>query len=288
MNLNKNNIVLQCSKLKKTYVLNEGQKKRIEVLQDITFNLYENEFLTILGPNGCGKTTIFKIILGIEKADEGEINFLLSGNRNNLSIGYVPQQILLLPWYSVWENLLIPFKVRGLKINKEVKKLLENLLELWGLEKYLDFYPHQLSGGITQIVSVIRGLITTEQLLLMDEPFSSVDQPTKIELTEYVKSQFEQYETNRTYMENLSKLQEALGIVKKQTKKKVSVLYITHDIEEAISLSDRIIVLSNKPAKIKEMIVLQFETNDPIERRKSEKFSKYFSEIWDLYVERKR
>lgn len=182
------------------------------LLKDISLSLKKGEFLSIVGSSGCGKSTIIKLVAGIEKADSGTIK--------SKSIGYMPQKDLLLPWRTVLDNILLPVEIskQNLKIEKE--KALKYLKKL-KLDEYQNSFPNELSGGMRQRVSFLRTLFTQGEILLLDEPFSALDMITKEQLQKW--------------------LLEILNDFKK------SVIFITHDINEAIFLSDRILVCKNSP-----------------------------------------
>lgn len=184
----------------------------IPLLKDISFSLEKNEFLSIVGSSGCGKSTIIKLIAGIEKADKGKIKGLITG--------YMPQRDLLLPWRTVLENIMLPVELNK-KDKEEGKKKAVAYLEKLHLAEYKDKLPHELSGGMRQRVSFLRTLLTEADILLLDEPFSALDAITKEYLQKWL-----------------------LDTLKEFNK---SIIFITHDINEALFLSDRILVCKDKP-----------------------------------------
>lgn len=184
----------------------------IPLLKDISFSLEKNEFLSIVGSSGCGKSTIIKLIAGIEKADKGKIK--------GLTTGYMPQRDLLLPWRTVLENIMLPVELKK-KDKEEGKKKAVAYLEKLHLAEYKDKLPHELSGGMRQRVSFLRTLLTEADILLLDEPFSALDAITKEYLQKWL-----------------------LDTLKEFNK---SIIFITHDINEALFLSDRILVCKDKP-----------------------------------------
>ncbi len=184
----------------------------IPLLKDISFSLEKNEFLSIVGSSGCGKSTIIKLIAGIEKADKGKIK--------GLTTGYMPQRDLLLPWRTVLENIMLPVELKK-KDKEEGKKKAIAYLEKLHLAEYKDKLPHELSGGMRQRVSFLRTLLTEADILLLDEPFSALDAITKEYLQKWL-----------------------LDTLKEFNK---SIIFITHDINEALFLSDRILVCKDKP-----------------------------------------
>lgn len=195
--------------LKDIYFSYEDSKSLIE---NISFSLEKNEFLSIVGSSGCGKSTIIKLIAGIEKAVKGTI----SGKKT----GYMPQKDLLLPWRTVLENIILPYEINR-KNKKEAVKKAVGYLKKVDLEDYKDKLPQELSGGMKQRVSFLRTLLTDGDILLLDEPFSALDAITK----EYLQ---------KWLLETLKKFDK-------------SVIFITHDINEALFLSDRILVCKDKP-----------------------------------------
>lgn len=219
----------------KKYV-NGGQE--LIVLQDLSFNVFPQEFLCILGPSGCGKTTLLRIIAGLEPDYQGTVT--LEGepiNGPGLDRGMVFQEHRLLPWLTVTENL--EFALQENK-NGGKRELIRSYVELVGLSGFEDAYPSQLSGGMAQRVAIARALINRPKLLLMDEPFGALDALTRLRMQ-----------------------QEILRIWEKE---KTTVLLVTHDIEEAVYLGDRIIVLSPRPGTVKRIV----EVNIPRPRNRSE------------------
>ncbi len=197
------------------------------LIDNISFSLEKNEFLSIVGSSGCGKSTIIKLIAGIEKA--------YTGNISGLSTGYMPQKDLLLPWRTVLENILLPVELNK-KSLAEGKEKAEEYLKKLNLYEYKDKLPHELSGGMRQRVSFLRTLLTEADILLLDEPFSALDAITKEYLQKWL-----------------------LDTLKEFNK---SIVFITHDINEALYLSDRILVCENKPLKsFKEFIVPKDKNN---------------------------
>lgn len=184
----------------------------LKVLDNVSFYVKDGEFVCIIGESGCGKTTILKIIAGIEKADSGEIIF-----ESSTRVGFVFQDDRLLPWKTVYDNIL--FAVRAVKADESMVKRVLEIVGLNGFEKY---YPKQLSGGMRQRVGIARALAIQPDLLLMDEPFANLDAQTRERMQD-----------------------ELLKIVGKMT-----VIFVTHSIDEALFLADRIIVFSPRPARV--------------------------------------
>ncbi|MGB9662333.1 MAG: ABC transporter ATP-binding protein [Moorellaceae bacterium] len=219
----------------KKYV-NGGQE--LMVLQDLSFNVFPQEFLCILGPSGCGKTTLLRIIAGLEPDYRGTVT--LEGepiDGPGLDRGMVFQEHRLLPWLTVTENL--EFALQENK-NGGKRELIRSYVDLVGLSGFEDAYPSQLSGGMAQRVAIARALINRPKILLMDEPFGALDALTRLRMQ-----------------------QEILRIWEKE---KTTVILVTHDIEEAVYLGDRIIVLSPRPGTVKRIV----EVNIPRPRNRSE------------------
>lgn len=239
------NKLLEVKSLSKNYHTKLGEIKAID---DISFDIYEQEFLGIIGSSGCGKSTLLNILANLDTLTSGKI----IANRK-LNIGYMLQEDALFPWLNILDNALL-----GLDIKKE--KTEENiaytkmLLEKYGLKDFLEKYPNQLSGGMRQRVALIRTLATKPDVLLLDEPFSALD-----------------------YVSRLSVSEDVANIIKNEKK---TVIMITHDISEALSLADRIIVLSKRPACIKSTYEINLEGNGPMEKRKSKNFAKYYEQLW--------
>lgn len=223
----------------------ESETRKNEVLDNISFDIFENEIVSIIGPSGCGKSTILNIISKLDNNFEGEIDLLSK-------TGYMFQKDCLLPWKNVLDNIKL-----GLEIKKGIDETslsyINSLIEKYGLKDFIHNYPNELSGGMRQRVSLIRTLSLSPDLLLMDEPFSALDYQTKLFVQEDVYK-----------------------ILKKEKK---SALIVTHDISEAIALSSRIIILSKRPCKILKNIDIHFKTQSPNERRIMPKFQEYYHQI---------
>lgn len=202
--------------------------KTVVALEDVTCTIKENEFAVFLGPSGCGKTTLLNLIAGLDKPTQGKV--YLNGKEitgPGLDRGYVFQEYALFPWMNVFKN--IEFGLKRKKIPKEErKKIVEKYLKLVGLEEFKNAYPHQLSGGMKQKVAIARALAIDPEVLLMDEPFGSLDAQTR------------------------AVLQEELLRLILETKK--TVVFVTHSIDEAIYLGGKIFVFTKRPGRIK-MIV---------------------------------
>ncbi len=191
------------------------------ILDHLSFNILPGEFISIIGVSGSGKSTIFRLVTGLDEPSEGTI--FLEGNPNSQrlgKVGYMPQQDLLLPWRTILENTCLPLEVAGLD-KKAAREQVQPLLEEFGLGGTEDNYPSELSGGMKQRVAFLRAVLSGNSLLLLDEPFSALDAITRLSMQEWLINQW--------------------------VKRKSTVLFITHDVEEALFLSDRIFLLQNKP-----------------------------------------
>lgn len=240
------NELLKIKDLSKNY---HTKKDETLAVDNFSFDLKNGEFVAIVGPSGCGKSTILNILAGLDTKSSGEI--ILS---DNTKMGYMLQQDALFNWKNVLENCLL-----GLEINKtltkENKDYVLDLLNTYGLKDFINSYPNTLSGGMRQRVALIRTLATKPDLLLMDEPYSALDYQTRLSVSDDVYQ-----------------------IIKKEKK---SAIMVTHDIAEAISMADKIIVLSKRPSKIKKVIDIKLtDKSTPINNRKAKEFSYYYDLIW--------
>lgn len=227
-------------------------ENEILAVKNLSFSVNKGEFVSIIGPSGCGKTTILSMIAGLIKPTTGEI--ILNGKKENVeNLGYMLQKDQLFPWRTIEKNLFLPLEIKKL-LNKENKEYVYNLLNKYGLSKFKNSYPDQLSGGMRQRAALIRTLSFKPDVLLLDEPFSALDSQTRLSVSDDVYK-----------------------ILK--TEEKTAIL-VTHDISEAIAMSDVIIVLTERPAMVKTIIKPELYENSPIEKRKSHKFGKLFDTIW--------
>lgn len=221
------------------------------VLKDLSFSILDGEFVSILGPSGSGKSTLFHLIGGISRPDSGNIYIdgeKINGKRG--AISYMPQAPSLLPWRTILNNVLLSQEIAG-KVDKE--KALQ-MIDRAGLKGYENKYPHELSGGMKQRVSFIRSLLSPQSIICLDEPFSALDELTRLEMQKWLLSVWSEY--------------------------KRSILFVTHSIEEAIFLSDRIIVLSTKPATIKKEFIIPFKRPRTEDLLLSEEFLQWKKRIY--------
>ncbi len=240
--------ILEISNLYKNY---HTKEREIEALKNINLKVFEGDFIGIVGPSGCGKSTLLSIIGGLENISNGSIEKI-----DDLKIGYMLQDDCLFPWLTIYENCLI-----GLKITKTCTKEntdnVKKLLQTYGLKDFLDNYPKDLSGGMRQRVALIRTLALKPDLLLLDEPFSALD-----------------------YQTRLSVSNDVLNIIKREKK---TLIIVTHDISEAISMCNKIIVMSKRPSTIKKIynIDYEFDRSNPIKSRSSKEFMEYYESVWE-------
>lgn len=246
--------VLEAAGINKAYPAAGGQ---VTVLKDLNFHANSDEFVSFVGPSGCGKSTLFNIITGLLMPDSGSI---LLKNRETTGVpspelGYVLQKDLLFPWRTVMDNVIIGLEVRGTP-KSEARERASLLFAQYHMQGYEKKYPSQLSGGMRQRVALMRTMVTNPEIILMDEAYKALDYPLKIALES-----------------------ELLGVVKEQHK---TVIFITHDIEEAVTLSDRVYVMKARPGEIVQEIEVDLgvaSLSIP-ERRLSPRFNEYYEHIW--------
>jgi NitT/TauT family transport system ATP-binding protein len=233
----------------------------VPVIGDLSLTLKEGEIISIVGPSGCGKTTLLNTLCGLLTPDSGRIRWHgreVAGQPQN--VGYMLQKDLLLPWRTALKNTMLGLEIRGVA-PAEAEDRSRAMLDQLGLHGFADHYPSTLSGGMRQRVALARTLVNEPEVLLLDEPFASLDFQSKL------------------LIEN-----DTVGLVRQGRR---SLLLITHDIEEAVSLADRVIVLSKRPTRIKSVydIALGTERTDMMAVRENPDFSRYVKRIWaDLDV----
>jgi len=224
-----------------------------QALRDINLSLEEGEFFCIVGPSGCGKTTLLRILAGLEEASGGEMSIAIR-NGSGLAQAMVFQEYSIFPWMTVLDNVAFGLEALGLPRNERREKALE-FIRMVGLSRFTSHYPSQLSGGMRQRVAIARALATDPEILLMDEPFAALD------------------------AQNRAILQSELVRIWESSRK--TVVYITHSIEEALSLGDRIAVMSAQPGTIKKIILVPFShPRDLVEIRTREDFGRLLAGIW--------
>ena len=231
-------------------------KSETQAIKDISLSIENGEFISIVGPSGCGKTTILSMISGLLKPTSGTV--ILDGEKVtkiSTNVGYMLQRDNLFEWLSVYQNIMLGPKINHKKHCLSEDKLKE-LISKYGLAGFEKSRPSELSGGMRQRVSLIRTLALDPKLLLLDEPFSALDYQTRISVQNDIHS-----------------------IIKSENK---TAILVTHDISEAIVMSDRIFVLSKRPGTLKSIIELDFEKGlSPLEKRNNPKFNTYFQTLWE-------
>lgn len=219
----------------------------LEVLRDVSFHVGCSESIAIVGPSGCGKTTLLRILLGLESADAGRWSRTLDRT------GYLPQGTLLFPWKRVMENLELPLQLNGVA-RDERRKVVRQHLPIFGLEGFERAYPHELSGGMQQRAALLRAVCAGAEALLLDEPFGALDTVTRHRLQDWLADVVEQ-----------------LGS---------TMIFVTHDVEEAVVLAHRILALCERPASVLGEITLSLSVSD-----RANRFSKAFLDARNALVD---
>ena len=225
-------------------------------LSHISFDLMPGEFLAVVGPSGCGKSTLLNLIAGLLTPESGYITLdgrpVVSGDS---AVGYMLQKDHLLEWRTIYRNVLLGLEIRHQLTPENLEKA-EKMLSAYGLDHFRDARPSQLSGGMRQRAALIRTLVPEPRLLLLDEPFSALD-----------------YQTRLTVSDDIGRILRSSG--------KPAIL-VTHDISEAISMADRVLILSKRPASVQKIIDINLNLNDrtPLSSRSAPDFKKYFNLIW--------
>lgn len=227
-------VVLKVNRLGKTF---DGVKERIQALRDISFQVRRREFISIIGPSGCGKSTLIRILAGLEEQTAGEI---LLDDREvtgpGRDRGMVFQGYTLFPWLTVLKNVMFGLELSGATngiVGVSAEQEARGWIEMVGLEAFADAYPHELSGGMKQRVAIARALANRPRILLMDEPFGALDAQTRCKMQSYLLQIWKNVD--------------------------VTIIFITHDLDEAIYLSDRIVVLKANPGEVQEVIEVPVE-----------------------------
>ena len=237
-------------------VFNAGQPNAVPAFQDVTFSLARRETLAIIGPSGCGKSTLFNVIAGLLEPTAGEVH--VAGRRVSDAtghVGYMLQKDLLLPWRTVLDNVILGLEVRGAPLG-EARETALRLITAYGLKGFEQARPGTLSGGMRQRVAFMRTLATDPEVVLLDEPFSALDFQTRILLQSDVKR-----------------------IIAERGK---SAILVTHDIGEALTMADRVLVLSHRPGRIRSVHAIDLDRSDPdpIRFRRDPRFQEYFELLW--------
>ena len=238
--------ILEIKNLSHSYHNLEGETL---ALSQLSFSMSKGEFISIVGPSGCGKSTLLSLICGLMKPEEGTVE--LHGRQ----MGYMLQKDHLLEWRTIYKNIVLGLEIRHM-LTTETKQKVQDYLTQYGLADFANARPSELSGGMRQRVALIRTLILEPDLLLLDEPFSALDYQTRLNVADDIGQ-----------------------IIRKE---KRSAILVTHDLSEAISLGDKVYVLTQRPASIKRIIPLKFdlEEDTPLHRRNAPEFKNYFNMVW--------
>lgn len=230
------------------------RKGEVIALNGVNLDIRENEFVCVIGPSGCGKSTLLNIIAGLLKPTSGEV--IVDGKKvegTGVDRGVVFQQYALFPWLTVKKNVQFGLKLQGLS-QEECDRISEKYIKIVGLEKFTDSYPKELSGGMKQRVAIARAYAVNPSVLLMDEPFGALDAQTRTQLQSELLKMWE--EENKTCF------------------------FVTHDIEEAIVLATRVVIMSARPGRIKEMIDIDIPYPRDQETKMSPRFTELKNHIW--------
>lgn len=247
-----NKPIFEISHIKKDYITINGTTKAIK---DISMQAEKGSIITLVGPSGCGKSTLLSILAGIDEQTSGIII-----KDENIVVGYMLQQDALFPWLTIYENAILGLKIKKIA-TKENKDYVKKLLQEYKLGDFLNAYPKELSGGMRQRVALIRTLALRPDILLLDEPFSALDYQSRLKISDDVYK-----------------------IIKKEN---ITAILVSHDISEAISMSDKVLVLSKRPCEIKNIYTINLTNKStPIENRKAKEFASLYNDIWrDLDVQ---
>ena len=228
----------------------------IKVFDGISLDVHPSEFVCLVGPSGCGKTTLLRILNGLIPHDSGEI--FLDGNsviKPGIDKGFVFQDSSLLPWRTVTDNVILGLEIQGAD-KKVAREKAQKFIDLVGLKGFENHYPYELSGGMQQRVNLARALIVDPEILLMDEPFASLDAQTR----EIMQAE----------------------LLKMWLQAKKTVIFVTHQIEEAIYLADRVVVFSARPTKVREIVKIQISRPRPLSVKRTKDFLDYTDHIWGI------
>jgi len=229
-----------------------------QALSDISFTVNTGEFLAVVGPSGCGKSTLLSLISGLLKPSEGTI--LIDGDpcpAGDTRIGYMLQKDHLFEWRTIFSNACLGLEIQK-KLNEESRGYVKKLLSAYGLDAFINARPSELSGGMRQRAALIRTLALEPDVLLLDEPFSALDYQTRLAVCDDIST-----------------------IIRRQNK---TAILITHDLSEAVSVADRILILTDRPGRIKDTMNIKFPDNaqSPLMRRNCPEFSSYFNDVWSV------
>ena len=254
MNGLETDVVLRAQDVGMTF--NPDTASPVTAIADIGFELRRGEVVAIVGPSGCGKTTLFNIIAGLQVPSQGKIQ--VNGKQVHQAtghVGYMLQKDLLLPWRTVLDNVIIGLQVRKTP-RKDAEKIARGLIEAYGLKDFENSYPSELSGGMRQRVAFMRTLAFSPEVILLDEPFSALDNQTRLVL---------QADMARIIRE-----------------RHCSVVLVTHDVGEAITMADRIVVITSRPGRVKAVhsVGIEAELRHPMKIRKQPRFTELYETIW--------
>lgn len=247
------NIFLELRDVSLSYHSQEGETSALE---HISFQAREGEFLAIVGPSGCGKSTLLNLICGLLEPESGEIRIHGTPlSRSAMDIGYMLQRDHLFEWRTIYKNVLLGLEIQR-QATPEKIRFVNKMLQAYGLDKFKNAYPSQLSGGMRQRAALIRTLAMEPSLLLLDEPFSALDYQTRL------------------------KVSDDIGLIIRREGK--TALLVTHDISEAISMADRVLIFSKRPAHLQREVAIDLEIpgRTPMSSRNAPKFKYYFNLIW--------
>jgi len=245
-------MVFECIELSKSYI---SRGAEVTALQAVEFAVREQEFVCIVGPSGCGKTTLLKIIAGLVEPTNGKIVFSIPQSNGHLRSAMVFQEQGLFPWMSVQDNVAFGLETQGISL-PERRQLASDFIVKVGLAGFLHSFPHELSGGMRQRVAILRAFLANPHILLMDEPFGALDSQTRLVMQE-----------------------ELLRIWRDHRK---TVVYVTHDIEEAILLGDRVLVMSGRPGRIRQEVEIPLERPRHLANRDHPEVAEIRWHIWKM------
>ena len=246
---------LEVSALSYSYHSMDGET---QALSNISFTAAPGEFIAIVGPSGCGKSTLLSLISGLLEPEEGEVRIDgIPVRENRAGIGYMLQKDHLFEWRTIRSNVSLGLEIQG-KNDSRHQELVSSLLDSYGLLSFENARPSELSGGMRQRAALIRTLALEPDILLLDEPFSALDYQTRLSVCDDISS-----------------------ILKERGK---TAILITHDLSEAVSFADRVIILSKRPGRIRHILPTSFSSPNlsPLERRTAPEFSSYFNKIWNI------
>lgn len=263
MHFSKNSPKPSVLTLENVYFSYHSMQGELKTMENISFSLYKGEFLAIVGPSGCGKSTLLNLISNLSKPSSGKISFPNLSDDEKPNIGYMLQHDHLLEWRTIWENVILGLEIQNKKTELNLERV-NLLMENYGLADFIDKHPSELSGGMKQRAALIRTLALNPDLLLLDEPFSALDYQTRLMVSADI------------------------GKIIRQTGK--TAILVTHNLSEAISMADRIIVLSNRPATIRKEFHIQLTIPDDslLGYRNAPEFQTYFNDIWEVLVDESR